>query len=56
MAIVTQNKVRVETLSQPFAYRRMDEIEEKRKAKPDLPHRHDYFVVVYVEQAPGPLF
>lgn len=53
MPFTTLDKIRVETLSKPFVYRRMDEIEENRKAKPDLPHRHDYFVVIYVEEAEG---
>ena len=40
-------------LSTPFAYRTMQEVEEKRNQTPDLPHRHDYFTVLVVEQAEG---
>ncbi len=45
--------IRQAFLQAPFAYRSMQEIEEKRSQTPDLPHRHDYFMVMLVEAAEG---
>lgn len=45
--------IRQAHLSTPFAYRTMQEVEEKRTLVPDLPHRHDYFTVLVVEAAEG---
>lgn len=53
MPAANQDKIRVATLPRPFMYRRMEDVEEQRKNKSDLPHRHDYFVVIYVEKARG---
>lgn len=45
--------IRQAHLSVPFVYRTMQEVEERRNQTPDLPHRHDYFTVLVVEEAEG---
>lgn len=47
------SQIRQAHLSSPFAYRTMQEVEEKRTLTPDMPHRHDYFTVLVVEEAEG---
>lgn len=48
-----ENPIRQAHLLTPFAYRTMEEVEERRSLTPDLPHRHDYFTVLAVEKAIG---
>ncbi len=45
--------IRIEKLGVPFRYRTMEEIERSKPSIREQPHRHDYFVVIYVEQAEG---
>ena len=49
----SETQIRQAHLPTPFAYRTMAEIEERRALTPDLPHRHDYFTIIVVEQAEG---
>lgn len=42
-----------EVLSEPFVYKTMAEIEQENPSVDELPHRHDYFTIIYIEQAGG---
>jgi AraC-like DNA-binding protein len=49
------DKIRIAHLEAPFVYRTMTEIEANRlqQTDADLPHRHDYYTVIAVENAEG---
>jgi AraC family transcriptional activator of pobA len=45
--------IRTEKLGTLFRYRTMQEVESSQPSVQELPHRHDYFVIIYVEKAKG---
>lgn len=45
--------IRTEKLGMLFRYRTMEEIEKAQPSARELPHRHDYFVIIYAEKASG---
>jgi AraC family transcriptional regulator, transcriptional activator of pobA len=45
--------IRISTLPEPFVYRTMEAIEAVRTSGRELPHRHDFFTVMVVEQGDG---
>jgi AraC family transcriptional regulator, transcriptional activator of pobA len=49
--------IRVAKLASPFMYRTMQDIEAARKpnAPAELPHRHDFYTIIAVENSPGGL-
>ncbi len=46
-------EIRTAHLGQPFRYRTMEEIEQVKPSSGEQPHRHDYFVIIYIEKAEG---
>jgi AraC family transcriptional regulator, transcriptional activator of pobA len=53
--IHTPGSIRISHLSQPFVYKKMEDIEAARSQReaPELPHRHDFFTVIAVEISDG---
>ena len=51
--IKTYNDVNREDPMKHFGISRMETIYEKRRGKPDVPHRHDYYTVLLVKKAKG---
>lgn len=45
--------IRTEKLGTLFQYRTMQEVETNKPSIREKPHRHDYFVIIYVEKAEG---
>lgn len=52
-AVKTYKKVNREDEKMTFGISRMEDIYEKHQGKPDEPHRHDFFTLIFAEKAKG---
>lgn len=50
---IAHKKVRTAHLEEMFQFKQMEAIEQRNPSRKELPHRHDYFVIIFVETASG---